>query len=205
MDIPIEIPGLNQFIPSVPGGSVVLVRGGNDYAKTFFAEYLGEQGRRAGMRLVFVTSRGKEEVTAHYRRNFNDGVGIEFLEDRSPLWWSVLVREDVVMVIDSFSYFMLDKDSQSFRATLEEMRMASRKAKAIVVLTLDSGMLPPEREAVLLHLVDGVIDFHVKETGEGIVRFIRISRWMDGCTYDSNIFYTFEDMRLNVDLRNRVV
>ncbi len=51
----------------------------------------------------------------------------------------------------------------------------------------------------------GPIDFHVKETGEGIVRFIRISRWMDGCTYDSNIFYTFEDMRLNVDLRNRVV
>ncbi|MGD1060888.1 MAG: hypothetical protein ABR879_05475 [Methanomassiliicoccales archaeon] len=205
MDIPIDIPGLNQSIPSVPSGSLILVRGGNDHAKTYFAQYLGEMGRRAGMRLVYFTSRGKEEVMNQYKMHFDDTLGSSIFEERSPTRWVAAMQKDVVMIIDSFSYMVLDKDLQSYRAAVEDLRSASRSTQALVVLTTDTGMVTPEREAILLHLVDGVVDFHVRESNEGLVRFIRIGHWYDGRIRDNNIFYRFEDMRISVDSRSRVV
>ena len=178
MDIPIEIPGLNQFIPSVAGGSVVLLRGSGDLVKTHFAQYLGEMGKKAGMHLVYVTSRGIEEVLTRYKACFNDGAEITVMEHRSPMRWIAMIQKDVVMIVDSFSYLTIDKDMQTFRTTIEDIRLASKNAQAIVVLIVDSEMMTPDKEAVLFHLSDGVIEFHLKETAEGLSRFIRIVRWM---------------------------
>ena len=205
MDIPIEIPGLNQMIPSLQTGRLVMVRGGEDQAKRYFAQYLGEMGKKQGLSLIYVTSREKDEVFDQYRSSFNDGQGITVLEEQSPIQWALLLREGTLLVIDSFSYLMMDADMASFRGSLEGMRQACRKNGSVVVLVVDRGMITPEKEAVTLHLVDGAVDFLTKETNEGLVRFIRIGRWMGNRVHDENIFYTFEEQHINVDLRKRVV
>lgn len=45
----------------------------------------------------------------------------------------------------------------------------------------------------------------MRESPDGIVRFLRIPVWMDGRTVDRNVNYTIERDRMTVDTRARVV
>jgi hypothetical protein len=71
------------------------------------------------------------------------------------------------------------------------------------VLTAD--LLTPQVEAVIFHLADGIIILLEKETSEGVKRYLRIPKWIDGKSFDINIFYTFIGNKVNVDTRYRVV
>jgi hypothetical protein len=55
------------------------------------------------------------------------------------------------------------------------------------------------------HLSDGFIQFHAREGPEGVLRFLRIPKWMDGKFVDRNIYYEFDGKRISVDLRSRVL
>ena len=204
MDIPIDIPGLNQFIPSIPNGSIILVKGTSDSVKTYFVQYLSNRAQRAGGRVIYVSSRGREEVLDQFKRFFNDGA-VDVNEERSPMKWVNQVTKGSVLIVDSFSYLMLDKDIHILRTILEEMRRLAKQRGGVVILTVDDGMFDQLHESILTHLVDGIIDFMLKETSEGVRRFMRIARWTDGRTFDGNVYYTFDEQRINVDLRYRVV
>ena len=52
---------------------------------------------------------------------------------------------------------------------------------------------------------DGIIQFLSKDAADGLTRYIRIPKWMTGSSYDRNIYYTYEEGRINIDLRYRVV
>lgn len=205
MDIPIDIPGLNQLIPSIPGGNLLLLKGATDPVKTYFVQYLAHRAQAHRAKVIYVSSRGREEVQEQFRRLFDNGAPADVNEERSPMKWVNQVGEGSVLVVDSFSYLMFDKDVHVLRTVLEEVRRLVKQKGGTVVLTMDDGMLDQVHEAILMHLVDGIIEFMHKETSEGMRRFMRISRWMDGRIFDANIYYTFDEMRINVDLRYRVV
>jgi KaiC/GvpD/RAD55 family RecA-like ATPase len=73
------------------------------------------------------------------------------------------------------------------------------------VLATDRGMFEPRAEAVVNHLADGLIQFHTREAPEGVQRFLRIPKWMDGKFVDRNIYYEFDGKRIAIDLRSRVL
>ena len=66
-------------------------------------------------------------------------------------------------------------------------------------------MIEARSEAVLNHLAEGSIEFHAQEGPEGLLRFLRIPKWVDGRFMDRNIYYTFDGKRIAVDLRSRVL
>jgi hypothetical protein len=58
---------------------------------------------------------------------------------------------------------------------------------------------------VVTHLSDGYLQFHAREGPEGVLRFLRIPKWMDGKFVDRNIYYEFDGKRIAIDLRRRVL
>jgi KaiC/GvpD/RAD55 family RecA-like ATPase len=205
VDIPIDIPGLTQFISSIPAGNVLLIRGEADQVKSYFAQYLGVRAKQVGDKVSLITSRGKEDVLKDLRSFFGEKAQIDLSEDVTWTKWLGQVKPETVLIIDSFSFMMHGQATQTIRATVEELRRAVKHSNSLVILVSDDGMLEKTNEALLAHLMDGIVVFVTKETSEGISRFIRIQRWMDGRAFDNNIFYTFDERRINVDLRYRVV
>ena len=100
---------------------------------------------------------------------------------------------------------MLENDHKSLLAKIKEMKSVSQRTHSLFVLVIDDGMLDDLTEAVLLHYADGLIRFMNVESPEGVKRFMRIPLWIKGTSFDDNIFYTFYNGRLSVDLRYRVV
>lgn len=205
VDIPIDIPGMAKMISSVPEGSLVLLRGDFDSVKSFFAQYLGAKSREAGNRVVIVSSRGQEEARAEMRALFGKEATADYSDERQWMKWLNALRENVTIIIDSFSLMMFDKDAITLRSVMEELRAAVKSRKATAVLVVDDSMLDELQESIVMHSMDGVLSFHLKENPDGVARYFRIMRWTDGRAYDSNIFYTFNERRMNIDLRNRVV
>jgi hypothetical protein len=66
-------------------------------------------------------------------------------------------------------------------------------------------MFEPRAEAIAVHLADGFIQFHAREAPEGMQRFLRIPKWLDGKFVDRNIYYEFDGKRIAIDLRSRVL
>jgi len=127
VDIPIDIPGLNQLIPSIPGGNVLLLKGATDPVKTYFVQYLAHRAQAQRAKVIYVSSRGREEVQEQFRRLFNNGAPADVNEERSPMKWVNQVGEGSVLVVDSFSYLMFDKDAR-FRSPqfIEGKRLTRR-------------------------------------------------------------------------------
>lgn len=205
MDIPIDIPGLTQFISSIPSGNVLLIRGESDQVKSYFAEYLGVKAQQVGGRVSLLTSRGKDDVLKDLKGYFGDKVSFDLHEEQTWPKWLGYVRPGNVLIIDSFSFMMQGQSATVLKATLEQLRRAVKHTDSVIILVMDDGMMQKTYEVLMGHLMDGIITFNNRETSEGITRFIRILRWMDGRVLDNNIYYTFNEKRINVDLRYRVV
>lgn len=205
VDIPIDIPGLTQFISSIPSGNVLLIKGEPDRVKSYFAEYLGMKAQMAGKQVTFITSRGEEDIVKDVKGFFGDQANFDLQEELTWTKWSSHVKPDNVLIIDSFSFIMQGQSSEILKTTLEQLRRWIKHSDSILILVADDGMLPKTLELILGHLTDGIISFSSREAPEGVTRFIHILRWMDGRVFDSNIFYTFDERRINVDLRYRVV
>lgn len=204
MGITIEIPGLKQAIPEIPDGSLILIEGQLDPIKTFFVLYLGCNAHKAGRKVVFVTSKHESEVEqqlCHYNLGKN---GFEIIHERSARHWFDLIEENSILIIDSFSYLMLDKSLYEFRDNLEDLRKKCKQNNAIVLMTTVDGMLEDKQEVTVGYLVDGIFRFLTKETSVGISRFIRIPKWMGRVAYDTDIHYSFDGKSMKVDMRSRV-
>ncbi len=209
MNLPVEVPGLDTIIPQIPEGSVVIVESGADSAKSFFVRRLGLTAARLGWPVSFVTSRDREEL-----------VGQLTTEGKStpPLdgWLHIHERDDLrsledfadpggFLAVDSFSFLTLQLPGHDLAALLRGVRALARKKAMAVLLATDRGMFQPQSEAVVIHLADGMLQFHAREGAEGLVRFLRIPKWVDGKFVDRNIYYEFDGKRLAIDLRSRVL
>jgi KaiC/GvpD/RAD55 family RecA-like ATPase len=209
VNIPVEVPGLDTIIPEIEAGRVLVVESGADSAKSFFVRRLSLSAGRVGWPVTFVTSRDELEVRALLQAEGEDPGwgrdwvrvterdGIESFEEFEP--------HGGLLTVDSFSYLTLNLPPVELAASLRRLRSACRARRMTAILATDRGMLDTRAEAVVSHLSDGVLQFHAREGPEGVLRFLRIPKWMDGKFVDRNIYYEFDGKRIAIDLRRRVL
>ena|SRR5580658_1975428 len=136
--------------------------------------------------------------------------------ERPEEWVHILERDGIesfdefvtdggLLTVDSFSYLTLNLPPAELATSLRRLRTACRTQKMTAILATDRGMLDPRSEAVVTHLSDGYLQFHAREGPEGVLRFLRIPKWMDGKFVDRNIYYEFDGKRIAIDLRRRVL
>ncbi len=209
MSLPVEVAGLNTIIPELSEGKVVLVESGADAAKSYFVRRLSLTGGRTGWPVTFVTSRDRDELQSQ--------LAVERGDEKLPDVWIQIHERDALqdlaefaehgglLAIDSFSFLTLDLAPDALARALRGLRVACRSRGTAAVLAIDRGMFDPRSEAVAIHLADGLVQFHAREAPEGVQRFLRIPKWMDGRFVDRNIYYEFDGKRIAIDLRNRVL
>jgi len=209
MTIPIDIPGLDTIIPELGEGKLVVVESGADAAKSFFVRRLSLSAGRKGLPVTFVTSRDRDELQSQFAQERD----VAPMSDR---WITVHERDALrqfdefashggLLAIDSFSFLTLDLTPDALANSLRSLRSVCRHKGTSAVLATDRGMFEPRSEAVVTHLADGLLQFHTREGPEGIVRFLRVPKWMDARFVDRNIYYEFDGKRLAIDLRSRVL
>ncbi len=203
MGIPITIPGLSEFIKEIPNGNTLLIEGSMEPIKTIFVYSLLTQAEKSGIDVHYISSRAKEEVIEQMQ-SFNGKVNFPIIEERSSRHWKDHLKRDSVLVIDSFSYLILDDSLRDVRNILEDLDSFCKQKNAIVILVVEEGMLDEQINITTKHLADGIIRFMSKDTSKGVARFIRIPKWMNIKSFDDNIFYNFDGKKILVDLRARV-
>jgi archaellum biogenesis ATPase FlaH len=203
MGIPIVIPGLSEFIKEIPDGNTILVEGNIDPIKTIFVQQLAGIAKQKSRNVNYITSRAKEEVIEQISY-YNGTVDFPVIEERSHRHWKNYLGKDGVLILDSFSYLILEKTLPEVRTILEELDSVCKQQNAIIFLTVEEGMLDEKVHITVGHLADGIFRFMSRDTSKGIARFIRIPKWLNRKSFDENIYYTFDGKKLNVDLRARV-
>jgi KaiC/GvpD/RAD55 family RecA-like ATPase len=209
VSLSVEVPGLDTIVPSIDDGTIVVVEGGADLAKSFFVRRLCRTALHSSRPVTFITSRDEQELRDRLTSE-NDGDGKfaeepRVLEKDAVLDLDEFTTPDGVLAIDSFSFLTLDLNSTELARMLRDLRRACRQQRVIAVLTTDEGMFEARSEAVLTHLAEGYIEFHAQEGTEGILRFLRIPKWANGRFVDRNIYYSFDGKRIAIDLRSRVL
>jgi len=203
MGIPVDIPGLNHFIQEIPDGNMILVEGNIDPMKTIFTQMLAGKAQKQGRDVNYISSRAKEEVQ-ELLCYYHEEACFPIIEERSHRHWKDYIKKDTLVVMDSFSYLILDDTLAEIRMTMEELDSLCKQKNAIILLTVEEGMLEEKVHITVGHLADGIFQFKQRDTSKGIARFIRIPKWLNRESFDDNIYYTFDGRRLNVDLRARV-
>ncbi|HYA58052.1 MAG TPA: hypothetical protein VEH57_06290 [Thermoplasmata archaeon] len=209
MSLPVEVPGLDTIIPEITEGSVVVVESGADSAKSFFVRRLALTAGRLGWPVTFVISRDREELRGQLTAEAKSGIppdGWLHIHERDALQ-SLDEFGEVggLLAVDSFSFLTLNLPGADLAFLLRGIRSVCRRRRTLVLLATDRGMFLPQAEAVVVHLADGLLQFHAREGPEGVVRFLRIPKWLDGKFVDRNIYYEFDGKRLAIDLRSRVL
>jgi KaiC/GvpD/RAD55 family RecA-like ATPase len=204
MSIPISISGLNQFIYAIPDGTVVLLEGDIYPIKTVFAIQIGYHAHQQGKQVVYITSRKKECIINQVNRYYNNQP-FSVLEENSYQQWKKHLKENTVLIVDSFSYLTLDMNVTDFNSILKDIHVKVSETAATVLLVIDREMIGGKGGAIASHLADGIIRFVTTNASTGVTRFIQIPKWMNGRSFANNIYYTFDDDKINVDLRSRVV
>jgi len=209
VSLPIEVPGLDTLISEISEGTIIVVEGGADLAKSFFVRRLCRTAIHAGRPVSFVTSRDAAELRALFARENGESSGataqLRVVEMDTLDSLAELVPRGGLLAVDSFSYLTLGLSPNDLARMLRDLHRASRENGASALLVTDEGMFESRSEAVLAHLAEGHIQFHAQEGSEGLVRFLRIPKWADGRFVDRNIYYDFDGRRMAIDLRNRVL
>ena len=209
MGIPIDVPGLDAIIPEVPDGHVIVLESGADPAKNFFVRRLVLTALGSGERVAFVWSRDRADLLDRLRTEGGDGREsngrLKIFEEDAVTSLDEYVQWGGLLAVDSFSFLTLESNAVGLAGMLRGLRAICHEKGMTVVLGTDRGMVEPRSEAVTSHLADGVLQFHAQEAPEGLSRFLRITKWVDGRFMDRNIHYDFDGKRMAIDLRRRVL
>jgi KaiC/GvpD/RAD55 family RecA-like ATPase len=209
VSLSIEVPGLDTIVPVIDEGTLIVVEGGADLAKSFFVRRLCRTALHVPRPVTFVTSRDERELRDRLVQEDGgqplDGAEVRVVERDAVQSLVEYVAKEGILAVDSFSFLTLDLSPTELARMLRDLRKACRDQRTITILTTDQGMFEDRSEAVLTHLAEGYIEFHAQEGPEGILRFLRIPKWVDGRFVDRNIYYSFDGKRIAIDLRSRVL
>ena len=207
--MPIEIPGLDSLLSGIDDGTIIIIEGGADLAKSFFVRRLCRTAFHAGRPVSFVTSRDAREIRETFARENGESSdatgGFRVLEKDAVDSLREFVPAGGLLAVDSFSFLTLGLDPTELARMLRDLHRVSRDGRAIAILATDEGMFDPRSEAVVAHLAESHIEFHAQEGTEGVIRFLRVPKWADGRFVDRNIYYDFDGRRMAIDLRSRVL
>ncbi|MGB0652470.1 MAG: hypothetical protein ACPGQL_04655 [Thermoplasmatota archaeon] len=200
MPVPVDLPGLDQFIEEVPDGRILVLEGSMDPASSHLALHLATRAARAGRAVTFVSTRTGEPA----QRPEIVGGGPLQVAEQVP-WMELNDHAGTGdVVVDSFSFSALDVADHELASGLGSLRKRLRQTGNVAVLTLERGMLDARAAAIVYHLADGIIQFHAREDAEGSVQYLRVPKWMGGRTHIRNIYFEFDGSNLLIDTRRRV-
>ncbi|WP_019176215.1 hypothetical protein [Methanomassiliicoccus luminyensis] len=206
MGVAVEVPGLNQFIDEVPDGTIISIEGGVDHPKAVLAYMIIRTALGQGRELIYVGPPGVagllEQLPVWGDLSGRLAHRFEGL-DLAPL--CACLPSKPLVIIDSLSYLVHEKDIAEVRTVLESIRLGARSSGAIIVQLLESELLSKELLALVGFHSDGIIQFIVRDVPDGVTRFMRIEKWMSGSSFERNIYYNYTEGNINVDLRYRVV
>jgi len=188
MPIPVEVPGLDAFIPEVPEGRLVLLEGGLAPAKSALARRVLATAQSQGRAVRLLSTRPAEGET------------LPATEVSS--WPSEWPAADVA--VDSFSLLHLGTGAAEVADRLRRMRKACAANGTVAVLVLDDGQMEPAAVAAAHHLADGVVQFRARDDPEGAIPYLRVPKWMARGGTERNVYYGFDGEALLVDTRRRV-
>jgi archaellum biogenesis ATPase FlaH len=201
--IPISIPGLNQFIKEVPEGSMISIEGGVDPPKAVMVGVIASTAKENGWNVSYICPRGRCGSLQSLPGSWKEGLSL--VEGDAPTLWKSHMESKCLLIIDSLSYLLQDYDISEFKHIMEDVKSACANSGAIVIQLVELGMMEKGAEVLSGFYADGIVQFLSKDAADGLTRFIRIPKWMAGSSYDRNIYYSYEEGRINVDLRYRVV
>ncbi len=204
--IPVEVPGLNQFIKEIPDGAVVLIEGWVDHPKAVLVKTLINTAMTQGSKLIYIAPVTKCGMMDQLN-------GWDMVEERCEeridgndhQVWVDHIRPKTVVLIDSLTALMVNKGVNVLLDTLESIRATAKRNGAIVIILSEEGLFPENMRTATGLRSDGIIQFLIRDSPDGVSRFIRIVKWMTGESYDRNIYYNYIEGKINVDLRYRVV
>jgi hypothetical protein len=208
MGVPVEIPGLSTIIPELPPGLLVVVESAGDPAKSYFVRRLCRTAHRQGQPVTFLTSRDREELVVLLKNgdgSEGDAPAIQIIARDAVESLDEYATQGGLLAVDSFSFLTLDLSPVRLAALLRDLMALCRRHGMGVLLGTDRGMFEARSEAITIHLADGFVQFHTKEGPEGIVRFLRIPKWIGGRFFDRNIYYEYDGEKMAIDLRKRVI
>ena len=205
MGIEIPITGLPQQIMEIPDGSIILIQGTMDSVPSFMAQLIGQQEWKMGRTVTLITSRTSQDVIDQARRIDEVNIPFFIVERTKPDEWVNYVTPDSMLIIDSFLFLSLETDKWVYKNILENLRNKCVEHRAIIILVGREGMLDPVKDYILSHLSDGIINFRTKEMDDGVARYMRVPKWVDGEPVDMFMFYTYQNDRISIDSRSRVV
>lgn len=205
MGVGIPIIGLPTKIKEIPDGTMMLLTGSMDAIPSFLAQAIGHLGWKRGRTVTYITSKSSNEVLQQVRRIEPEHIPFYIVERSKPDDWEDYISRGSVLIIDSFLFLSLETDTWVYKSILEDLRDKCKKLGAIIILVGSEGMLNDTKDYVLTHVSDGIMNFRSRDTDEGVTRFIRIPKWIDGEPIDLNIYYHFENNHINVDSRSRVI
>jgi len=203
MGIPITIPGLTSIIPEIPDGNVILIEGDINPIKSIFAQLLAGAAHNHGKEVFFITSRAEEEIKDQLQRYIGSS-SFQIIKERSSHHWKNFIKKNNITIIDSFSYLILNKTLTEVQTIMEELDTICKQENAILLLTMEYGMLDEKVRVTASHIADGIFHFMQHDTKKGVAWFIRIPKWLNKTSFEQNIYYDFDGIRINVDLRTRV-
>lgn len=182
---------------------MISIEGGVDPPKAVMVSVIASTAKENGWNISYVCPRGRCGSLQTLPGKWRDDLAI--VEGDAPRIWRDHLKEKDLLVIDSLSYLLQGSDISEFKMVMEGVKVACRASGAVVIQLVELGMLAPWAEALSGFYADGIVQFLSKDAADGLSRFIRIPKWMTGSSYDRNIYYTYEEGRINVDLRYRVV
>lgn len=199
------ISGYPDEIAHIRKGESILFECGDNQIPGLLAQILGHKYSENGGKVLYITSRNERFVSQQLRRIDSRGVDFDIYEKVDPFNFSKAFRPGSLVIIDSVEYLLYHLDHDELMEVFESMNEKCKEAGSILIMVGQISTLDIKSQVIIRHNVDGIMQFLYNERPEGINRFIRIPRWTDGRPYDSNIFYKYENERINIDLRSRVV
>lgn len=207
MGVPVDIPGLNQFIDEIPDGAIISVEGGVDHPKAVLIRSIVRTAMGLGRELIYIGPEGGGTGLLEQLPGWDD-LSEKLSQRLKGLELGTLrqfLPSKPLVIIDSLSYIIHNKDIAEVQSTLESVRSDVRHHGAIIIQLIEDELLSREMRTIVGFNSDGIIQFLARDVPDGVTRFMRIEKWMSGYTFERNIYYNYTEGNINVDLRYRVV
>jgi hypothetical protein len=130
--IPISIPGLNQFIREVPEGSIISIEGGVDPPKSVMVGVVASTAKENGWAISYICPRGRcgslQALSGEWKE------GMSFVEGDAPTLWKEHIKSKNLLIIDSLSYLLQEKDISEFKRVMVTVSFSSCQRMRLMVL-----------------------------------------------------------------------
>jgi len=197
---------LEKIAKNLVGGTT-LIEEDLRSVSTILSKQIASSEVNSGRKVCYLTTGDKEDVVAGGKLfRFNLDLCVQELRD-GVLKGSLKNQEDLraadVIVIDSFSAYVFDKEEKETIELIREMGRAAREGKTFI-LTYEGKMLNPSLDAYVKSAVDNIITIKTEIQGNKISRMLYIPKMKAARPQDKLIKFTVEDNGIQVDTREMI-